>query len=92
VLLIGFGLCAISVYQCILKKREEELKRSPILIKAMSLLTNRDFAYLVALLAIFDRLNWFFVMTAIGSYVFSLTLWIADYLYRKNRYPADSSA
>ena len=91
VLLIGFGLCAISVYQCILKKSEEELNRSPFLIKAMSLLTNRDFAYLVMLLAIFDKLNWFFIMTAIGSYVFSLTLWTADYLYKKN-YPADSSA
>ncbi len=91
VLLIGFGLCAISVYQCILKKSEEELRRSPFLIKAMSLLTNRDFAYLVALLAVFDKLNWFFVMTAIGSYVFSLTLWTADYLSKKN-YSAESSA
>ncbi len=91
VLLIGFGLCAISVYQCILKKSEEELNRSPFLIRAMSFLTNRDFAYLIAFLAVFEKLNWFFVLTAIGSYVFSLTLWIAHYLSKKN-YPADSSA
>lgn len=91
VLLIGFGLCAISVYQCILKRSEEELKRSPLLIRLMSFLTNRDFAYLVAFLAIIDKLNWFFVMTAIGSYFFSAILWIASYWYKKN-YPADSAA
>ncbi len=82
VLLFGFGLCAISVYQCILKK-EDKIKKSPFLIKALSLLTNRDFAYLVVVLAIFEKLNWFFIMTAIGSYIFSATLWIADYLYTK---------
>jgi len=90
VLLVGFCLCAVSVYQCILKKEEEELKRSPLLIRFMSLLTNRDFAYLVALLAIMDKLNWFFIMTAIGSYLFSAMLWIASYWYKKN-YPADSA-
>lgn len=91
ILLIGFALCAISVYQCILKKDEEELRKSPLLIRLMSLLTNRDFAYLVALLAVIDKLNWFFIGTAIGSYVFSATLWIVSYWYRKN-YPADSAA
>ena len=91
VLLIGFGLCAISVYQCILKKEKEELEKSPLLIKSMSLLTNRDFAYLVAILAIIDKLNWFFIMTAIGSYLFSGMLWIASYRHKKN-YPADSPA
>ncbi len=91
ILLIGFGLCALSVYQCILKKDEEELKRSPFLIRFMSLLTNRDFAYLVAFLAIIDKLHWFFVMTAIGSYLFSAILWVASYWYKKN-YPADSVA
>ncbi len=91
VLLIGFGLCAISVYQCILKKDEKELRKSPFLIRLMSFLTNRDFAYLVAFLAIIDRLNWFFIMTAIGSYIFSALLWILSYWYKKN-YPADSAA
>jgi len=91
VLLFGFGLCAISVYQCILKKDEAELQQSPLLIKIMSFLTNRDFAYLVALLALFDKLNWFFIATAIGSYMFSISLWVADYLSKKS-YPADSSA
>ncbi len=91
ILLFGFGLCAISVYQCILKKDETELQRSPLLIKILSFLTNRDFAYLVALLAIFDKLNWFLIATAIGSYMFAISLWVADYLSKKG-YPADSSA
>jgi len=91
ILLGGFALCAISVYQCILKKDEKELQRSPFLIRFMSLFTNRDFAYLVALLAILDKLNWFFIGTAIGSYVFSITLWIVSYRHKKD-YPADSTA
>ncbi len=83
ILLIGFGLCAISVYQCVLKRSEEEIRRSPLLLRLMSLVTNRDFAYVIALLAIFDKLNWFFIATSIGTYIFAAVLWIIYYRYKK---------
>ena len=71
----GFGLCVLAVYQCILRRSPEELERSPRMIRFMSLLTNRDFAYLVFLLAAVHRLNWFLVGSAVGAYLFALTLW-----------------
>ncbi|MDY0040800.1 MAG: CDP-alcohol phosphatidyltransferase family protein, partial [Desulforhabdus sp.] len=74
-LLGGFGVCAIAVYQCILSVDVEVLKRSPRLLRLMKMVSNRDFAYLVALLALDDRLNWFLLGAAIGTYVFAGSLW-----------------
>jgi hypothetical protein len=49
----------------------------------MALLSNRDFAYLIAILAIVDRLNWFLVGSALGSYVFAVALWVISYRERQ---------
>ena len=90
VMLGGFGLCLLAVYQCILRLSEDQLKASPNVIRFMALLSNRDFAYLIALLALVDRLNWFLIGSALGSYVFAAALWIIR--YREGRRAAPGAA
>ena len=74
-LLGGFILSMIAVYQCILRLSPEELERSPKLIRLMAFLSNRDFAYLIAALALFGKLNWFLIGASAGSYLFAFGLW-----------------
>ncbi|MBP8644915.1 MAG: CDP-alcohol phosphatidyltransferase family protein [Syntrophobacteraceae bacterium] len=83
VMLGGFGLCSLAVYLCILRLSEDRLKASPTAIRFMALLSNRDFAYLIALLAVADRLNWFLIGSALGSYVFAAALWTISYRERR---------
>ncbi len=78
-LLGGFVLCLVAVYQCVLRKSEDELQRSPRLMRIMALMTNRDFAYLVVLLAACDRLRWFLLGSALGTYLFAGVLWLLDH-------------
>jgi len=85
-LLAGFGLCALVVYQYILKRTIDELKQAPRVIRLMAaLLTNRDFAYLVLIFALVDRLNWFLWATALGTYLFAAILWHAAFSERRAR-------
>lgn len=84
-LLFGFAISALAVYQCILRLSDEELKQSPKQIRFMALLSNRDFAYLVAVLAFFDRLDWFLVAAAIGSYVFAIALWLMNHAQKTRK-------
>lgn len=83
-LLGGFGLCAISVYFNILRRSQDELKESPKITRFMALLTNSDFAYVVALFAFFSRLNWFLIGTTIGTYLFAGILWAMN-IYEKRQ-------
>jgi phosphatidylglycerophosphate synthase len=47
------------------------------LLQGFEALMNRDFAYLLVLLAVADRLHWFMWGTAFGTYVFAILLvWI----------------
>jgi phosphatidylglycerophosphate synthase len=73
-LLAGFMLCAVSVYHLILRREPDELRRSPATLRLMALMTNRDFAYLVAALALVNRLSWFLKGAAVGSFLFAATL------------------
>ena len=76
ILLAGFGLCALAVNRYILGRTTDELKRSPRVIQLMAtLLANRDFAYLVLIFSVVDRLNWFLWATAFGTYLFAAILW-----------------
>jgi len=84
----GFVLCLVAVYQCILRKSPEELEQSPKMLRLMALLTNRDFAYLVAALAVLDRLNWFLLGASAGTYLFALTLWTLNLYEKRGRRPA----
>ncbi len=83
VMLGGLGLSILAVYQCILRLSEDQLKASPNAIRLMALLSNRDFAYLITILAIVDRLNWFLIGSALGSYVFAVVLWVISYRERQ---------
>lgn len=74
-LIAGFFLCAVVVYHYLLKRSRDELKRSPRLVQLLALVTNRDFAYLVAALAAVHRLEWFFIGSTIGTYLFAFSLW-----------------
>jgi phosphatidylglycerophosphate synthase len=79
----GFGLCGLAVYQCILRRSPEELRQSPKTIRLMALLSNRDFAYLVVALALIQRLQWFLLGAAAGTYLFAGTLWIMSFRERR---------
>jgi len=79
----GFGLCGIAVYQCISRRSREELRRSVYTIKIMAMLSSRDFAYIVVALALAQRLQWFLIGAAIGTYLFAVTLWMISYYEKK---------
>jgi phosphatidylglycerophosphate synthase len=84
-LLGGFILSMIAVYQCILRLSPDELEKSPGLIRLMAFLSNRDFAYLVAALALFGKLNWFLIGASAGSYLFAIGLWVMSFQEKKRR-------
>jgi phosphatidylglycerophosphate synthase len=79
-LLGGFGLCALSV-QFFMGHGPGEQASSQTHWLA-SLAVNRDFAYLVALFALVNRLSWFVFGTTVGVYLFALVLFV---LGRKKR-------
>ncbi len=81
----GFVLCLIAVWRCILRLTPKELDRSPIAVRAMALMSNRDFAYLVFALALVGRLQWFLIGAAAGSYVFAIALWAISRHERRHR-------
>jgi len=72
----GFGVCAVAVYDCILRQRQDMMRRSSKTLRLMTLMSNRDFAYLIVVLAAIHRLDWFLIGAAIGTYLFAAALWI----------------
>ena len=49
------------------------------LTKVLDVLSRRDFVYLVLVLSVFGKANWFLALTAIGAPVFFfLVLWTAN--------------
>ncbi len=73
-LLGGFGLCALSVYQILLKA--EGSQKGSRITRWLGVLANRDFAYLLVALALINRLAFFLWGAMIGSYVFAVSLWV----------------
>jgi hypothetical protein len=69
---IGFSFCAISVNRALRVRGEQAAKW----ISRVERATGRDFAYIVVILAIVDRLSWFAWTATIGTYGFALVLWI----------------
>jgi phosphatidylglycerophosphate synthase len=85
ILLVGFVLCTIAVQYCFRLSGQERLNPGSPAMKLLGLLANRDFAYLVFLLAVLDRLKWFFWGTAIGCILFAAALFV---LARRASIPA----
>lgn len=73
-LLAGFGLCALAVQRAMGHGPEKQASAEAPFLAA--LLVNRDFAYLVLLLALLHRLNWFLFGTTAGVYLFALILFV----------------
>ena len=48
-------------------------------------LASRDFAYLLLILAFFDRIEWFLWTAAVGTYVFAATWLVVSYLQRRRQ-------
>jgi 1L-myo-inositol 1-phosphate cytidylyltransferase / CDP-L-myo-inositol myo-inositolphosphotransferase len=68
-LLGGFGFCAAAIYK--VSSAGSDKPRSRVVDRLTGLLGNRDFAYLLVVLAIIGRLNWFLVGAAAGTYIFA---------------------
>jgi phosphatidylglycerophosphate synthase len=68
----GFLLCAISVNRALGVAGAETADW----IGRVERATGRDFAYLVVILAVIDRLSWFAWTAAAGTYAFALVLWL----------------
>ncbi len=47
------------------------------------MLSNRDFAYIVVVLALVQRLHWFLIGAAVGTYLFAATLWLTSFYEKR---------
>lgn len=75
VLLVGFSLCAIATYRAF---RVHGVDAEEWILK-VDRTSGRDFAYVLVLFALFDRLNYFAWGIAFGTYIFALTLmWLTQ--------------
>jgi phosphatidylglycerophosphate synthase len=81
VLLAGFGACAVSVNRAMNVAGGEAHRW----ISQVERATGRDFAYVLVILAIFDRLYYFIWGAALGTHVFAASLWWLTDRYRKKR-------
>ncbi len=68
-LLLGFGFCALAVW--LVCPQLEKGRDGTLAGRLVTALNSRDFAYLVLLLALVDRLHWFLWGAAVGTYAFA---------------------
>lgn len=71
IMLAGFGFCAISVARAFRVSGPD----AEVWIGKVDRITGRDFAYLLVILALINRLAIFAWTAAFGTYVFALALW-----------------
>jgi phosphatidylglycerophosphate synthase len=75
-LLGGFALCALSVNHFLKKASRASPEDEARAARWLGFLVNRDFAYLLLLLALLDRLAFFLWGAMIGTYLFAVSLWL----------------
>lgn len=86
IVLIGFGLCSYATYRAFSLRGAVAEKW----LETLDRWSGRDFAYLLVLLALINRLEWFAWGTAFGTYVFGFGLmWLTA---RKRPEPAEWGA
>jgi phosphatidylglycerophosphate synthase len=71
IMCVGFLFCGISVNRALRLSGDKTAKW----ISRVERATGRDFAYIVVVLAVINKLAWFAWTAAIGTYVFALVLW-----------------
>lgn len=78
-LTLGSLLISLTAYLPALLRRSEA---SGAGLRVHEHLASRDFAYLLVLLALFDKLDWFLWAAAAGTYLFAATWLLRSYVRR----------